>query len=424
MRYYSTKPRPVLLLAAAILFFASCKKSDTESGTAPSPAPSTFVPVNYAKGTAQGTAVHKSIGASGGSISSDDGRLTIDIPAGAVNTPTDFTIQPISNTMPVGSAPAYRILPAHTDLLKPVTISLKYTEADMDGCDEDALYLTDQDSAGVWKVLNKTNIDKGGRVLSAQTKHLNDFGFTGLYYLVTPKNTLATGETVRLIVKKIVVDDNTADDESAMGTSGQDTNEDDFAGWEKNGSGSMDASGKTSAGYTAPGTVDNSSGVEIRANLRNIKRSRSASARMIALRTRINIQTENFMAGTYDGQPFNCTGVSASAGGGVLYVQGITATGKQILILVHGTDISTYPYGDAALEGKSEIRCNFVEDVYQTVHTPCTFPSIPQYASGGTAVTAFDSHTIAGDFSATLYRDSACTLKTKMITGSFRARRS
>ena len=51
-------------------------------------------------GTPTGTAVSKSIGPSGGSLLSADGRIELIIPSGALSANTNIVIQPVTNNCP------------------------------------------------------------------------------------------------------------------------------------------------------------------------------------------------------------------------------------------------------------------------------------------------------------------------------------
>src|ERR1700733_6919046 len=78
-----------------IFLFAACKKTiDSLTNQLQTV---TQQPATTSIGSATGNAVSKTIGSSGGSITSEDGKLELIVPAGAVNSDTVFSIQPISN---------------------------------------------------------------------------------------------------------------------------------------------------------------------------------------------------------------------------------------------------------------------------------------------------------------------------------------
>src|SRR5215467_14553380 len=87
----------------SILTINSCsKKSDSGTGGSNNnnntdPAQSTPV------GTPVGNATSKVIGPSGGTVTTDDGIISLVFPANAVSTNTTITIQPITNNCPGGN---------------------------------------------------------------------------------------------------------------------------------------------------------------------------------------------------------------------------------------------------------------------------------------------------------------------------------
>jgi hypothetical protein len=81
----------------------------------------TYAPA--AKGDPQGTATVQTIDAAGGSLTSADGRVTLDMPAGALSTATTVSIQPITNTTPNGLALNYRLEPEGTTFAVPVSLT-------------------------------------------------------------------------------------------------------------------------------------------------------------------------------------------------------------------------------------------------------------------------------------------------------------
>jgi hypothetical protein len=408
-------------LAASLPAATGCSKSGSNT---PDPGSNeTYVPTTYPKGTLQGTATQKTIGAEGGSITSADGKIKLTIPAGAVATATSFSIQPVTNTAPLGAGPSYRLLPENTAFSKPVTIALSYDDASVEGSNEDALDLAYQDNTGTWKALNKTTLDKTKHTLTVESTHFSDYSLTGYYVLVPTKTVVFAGDTTRIIVKRIAVPaGNDNDEETPLGGVEQVTEEGGLEGWDMSGTGEINPSGNTSVIYKAPTTVSGTALSEILVKVKNIRRPLRMKGKVLTLRRKVNITpNQDFFAGTYDGQPFNCIGVSVMTAGGITTIQGVTAQGKSVLIFINSADVGSFPYGNPSNAGKSEIRCNITGDVYETVYTECGPPSVTKYADGGLALKGFQSG-VAGEFTATLYDDSNCGLKTKQISGSFSTR--
>jgi hypothetical protein len=98
-----------------------------------------------AKVTGLWAIVSKEIGEVGGSVTSADGRLTVDIPAGALTESTMISIQPISSTLPMGIGDAYRLSPEGQIFSLPATITFNYDDTALRGSSSQLLYIAYQD---------------------------------------------------------------------------------------------------------------------------------------------------------------------------------------------------------------------------------------------------------------------------------------
>jgi hypothetical protein len=177
------------LLPALFVCIAGCKKTPKTS----EPAPLFGDPVVTAKGQAVGTAVTKQIDAAGGALTSQDGKLTITVPAGTVSSSTTFSIQPITNTLTQGK-PAYRLLPEGITLAKPVQLSFSYNNADITNTNEDLLILYFQTEQGSWQSL-PTSLEKNRKLLTASTTHFSDWVAGGALQMEISKKALSAGES-------------------------------------------------------------------------------------------------------------------------------------------------------------------------------------------------------------------------------------
>jgi hypothetical protein len=125
------------------------------------------------------------IGESGGSITSADGRLTLDIPDGALTEDTEISIRRLNqNELPPdseGTLLAYELLPDGLQFLLPVTASL---EVDVDINIEDGVVDTElpvitllNSSGGVIEILENqlqnTNLDTGISTISGKLNHFS-----------------------------------------------------------------------------------------------------------------------------------------------------------------------------------------------------------------------------------------------------------
>jgi hypothetical protein len=90
---------------------------------------------------------------------------------------------------------------------------------------------------------------------------------------------------------------------------------------------------------------------------------------VVQLKTGINIVSENYMTGTYDGKVFNCVLVTMSEGGGEIVVNGVAPGGGSVLIRMKGgTTTGGYSFGDIDVNGNAFLSSNvtnFQELPYQ-----------------------------------------------------------
>jgi hypothetical protein len=164
-----------------------------ESPTAPDP-----LEIPSPKGTPTGAAVVRSIGPSGGSLTSGDGVLTLVVPASAVTTATDFSIQPI--TGPGASRiSAYRLLPDGARFSTPVTLTFAYTDEEVGNSDPQGLGIAYQDANGVWRAMLASTVNTAARTVSVATTHFTDFT-KSMFWAIVPANAIVKTQE-RLVIK-------------------------------------------------------------------------------------------------------------------------------------------------------------------------------------------------------------------------------
>jgi hypothetical protein len=129
----------------SVCLFESCTKDPVTI-----PVTGKVTPFPTPVGQPTGNAVSKQIGAAGGSLSSANGRVTLTIPAGALSANTTISIQPVENTAPNGIGESYDFLPNGQQFAKPVTVTLKYTDADLAGTAPEVLQFGFQNAQNAW----------------------------------------------------------------------------------------------------------------------------------------------------------------------------------------------------------------------------------------------------------------------------------
>ncbi|WP_423737696.1 hypothetical protein [Chitinophaga caseinilytica] len=197
-------------LIISAIFFSQCSKPQPENPANPpgngggGGSQQTGTP--RPKGTPNGTVFSKKIGTAGGTIEYPGARLTIDIPAGAVEKETEFFIQPISNTAPGGKGIAYRLQPEGVTFKKPATLKFRYTADDLQGTFAAALGIATQKADGVWYGLG-TIQNEAAKTLEVKTTHFSDWSFFEAISLEPGISMADPGQQMPLVVKCVLPGD-------------------------------------------------------------------------------------------------------------------------------------------------------------------------------------------------------------------------
>lgn len=114
--------------------------------------------------------VYATLGSSGGTLRSEDGAITIDVPAGALAADTEFRIVETPDAPPsIGLA--YHVEPSVT-LTQPATVTYNYASLDVGGRELTALRVA-RDAGGTWEILTKIDQDKTAGWVSAKDDTLS-----------------------------------------------------------------------------------------------------------------------------------------------------------------------------------------------------------------------------------------------------------
>lgn len=175
--------KPLFLLktiglpAMAALLLVACKKNNSVADSAGSTGLDSSAPVAITGiGTPVGSPVSKSIGAAGGVLTSTDGVVVLTIPAGALTTATNITIQPVTSQMPDSLGLGYSLLPNGTKFNVPVTISFHYTSSQFANNNPEFSTIAYQDSSGAWvsDPINR-DFDTTAKTVSLEVSHFTTF---------------------------------------------------------------------------------------------------------------------------------------------------------------------------------------------------------------------------------------------------------
>lgn len=172
---------------------------DGDGSSEPPPTP-TVVPTPTAVGVDDGGAMSATIGATGGSMTTADGKIALTIPAGALASDTVISIQPITNHAHGGLGAGYRFSPDGQTFALPVALEFAYTDQDLAGSDSAILGAAFQTVAGYWTWLSTPTVDSVGKTVSISTTHFSDFSLVQGYRLQPLSKTLRVDESLALQV--------------------------------------------------------------------------------------------------------------------------------------------------------------------------------------------------------------------------------
>ncbi|RYZ28765.1 MAG: hypothetical protein EOO10_08430 [Chitinophagaceae bacterium] len=188
----------VAVWASLLMFvFFSCKKDDVPQGT------ETVKPVGVPTevGIPDGSPTSKkTIDAAGGSLASNDGRIKIIVPAGALSAAQEISIQSISNKNPLGVQQAYRLLPHGVQFSKPVTIEFTYNDDDIKNSIPEALAIAYQDEKGIWQAQGGAVLEKPAKTVKITSNHFSDWSLFESFYMIASGTVVPVNGTVQLEV--------------------------------------------------------------------------------------------------------------------------------------------------------------------------------------------------------------------------------
>lgn len=241
------------LIISSFLFFSACKKNnDLVVPSVPQHDENTVTTV----GTPVGNPSIKVIDALGGQLTSEDGVVTVIIPAGAVNTAKEFSIQPISNKLPSGVGNAYRLTPHGKQFNVPVKIVFNYRQQDLANTLPQFLDVAFRDANGSWQAMTNSVVDKPNKKVTVTTTHFSDWTYFKSIQLTPQEATVELGDVLWLKVTTTFpfIDPDDAPPGTTtipVYTSPRPLRPDEILGWTYTGAGQLDPE-SSKALYTAP----------------------------------------------------------------------------------------------------------------------------------------------------------------------------
>ncbi len=188
-----------LFIAALTFAIAGCGGGDG-SGVPGDTGTTGSQPAPTAIGESLGAPVSAVIGAQGGSLHSGDGRLSVDIPAGALASDIGIAIEPISDMTRGGQGTAYRLTPHGAIFALPVTLTFNYGDGEIAGSAPEHLSLAFQREDGYWQRVPDPLLDMANRRISVTTAHFSDWVHLPSYLLSPVRASVKVGESLQLHV--------------------------------------------------------------------------------------------------------------------------------------------------------------------------------------------------------------------------------
>jgi hypothetical protein len=186
------------LLLVTFISLQACNTPDSE----PSPVSGKGTPTEAGK--AIGAPTTKTIGISGGSISTSDGKLTLTFPDGALEKETSITIQPVENKAINGVGIGYEFTPHGTKFDKPVTFTYHYTPEELLGATPDAMGLATQHEDGTWMAERLVKVDQVAKTITGKLDHFSWWSIFSAYSLNPETAVVAPGTWVDLKITEAI----------------------------------------------------------------------------------------------------------------------------------------------------------------------------------------------------------------------------
>ncbi len=154
-------------------------------------------------GAADGKLASKEIGAAGGTIASEDGRVELNFPAGALKTATTISIQPTKNLAPNGAGKSYSFEPSGIKFEKPVEIIFHYTDTEAEICPPDLMGIAIQDHSGKWNLFDYDDFDSTTKTLRGSIEHFSHFSNVYEMKLNPISSRVRVGDTILLALSDL-----------------------------------------------------------------------------------------------------------------------------------------------------------------------------------------------------------------------------
>ncbi len=428
------------IVGACIISIASCKKNDKpDKPEGPPPEP-----FKTEKGSPLGSPISKMIGASGGTLTSEDGKLTITVSAGTVTTNTNFSIQPITLTIPSAEGDtAYRLLPEGTTFSKPVTITFHYNAADTKGSTSDLLMGCYQTADGNWKSVPSA-LNKNNSTITLNTQHFSDWSITSMLELKVKKPVLTSSENTDIEIVGIWA--GREDELLTPLTPDYNYNIDGYietiSNWDATeGILLVDEQTPFIATFSPYSPITHGKKSHVQVDIRGgmvindptLPNNMRLIGQVILI-AEITLLNDVYMIGSFNGADINCSDAEAFEASGHIFINAHTTTDTSIMsyvLHIVADKPGNYPSGSLLIPGKAkasvsgEVHQRPINFVSEYIH--CGPPSHMAYSSGSVTIDNWGpvGTYITGSFNGPVYpqTDPNCSPAGKGFSVTFRALR-
>lgn len=298
----------ITLYLLLLSFINACSKSGVKVEEPPQ---NNEPPPVREHGTPNGEIVRKTIGAAGGSLSSKDNTLQLEIPAGALASNTEISVQAVTNTLPGSPGDSYRLLPENVKFTKPVKLTFKYTDRHLDSTDAEALFMAYQSQDGIWRFLPKTALNTTAKTLTVETTHFSDWAPYAMYWLRADGASVLVTKSAGVFIYSTKQDMKPGADAGPVAIRRERVleNSANIRNWKLTGAGTLTPEGRHAI-YKAPAKVPNPSKVTVSVEIHNfipagVIPGRGATGKLILL-TKIQVVDEVYFSGTVNGVEIFC----------------------------------------------------------------------------------------------------------------------
>jgi hypothetical protein len=158
------------------------------------------LPDSTSIGEPDGVQVTKLIGSEGGRIASEDRRVELIFPAGALVASTTISIQPTTNYGPNGTGKAYRFGPSGLQFKKPVQVIFHYTDEEAETCPADLMGFAMQSEDGKWSSMDYDDWDSTSKKLWGRIHHFSYFTNVWKMRLMPSSKMIRVSDTLEMYI--------------------------------------------------------------------------------------------------------------------------------------------------------------------------------------------------------------------------------